>query len=221
MKWFLLLWTKWSVQNPLKILTINWLIYCSDFLCLMLQDSNMVFSDLCRWIKTHHQAEAMGPAGGAGRQVRVAPWRSRVLHRLPDSHAGADSRQESHSCWVLTPPLARPLVETSSPCTSLLSSLSLQRLQQITFQFGHIRWIFISLFVCCFGFLTFFVIELMLLCMFVFVGSSLGVTTSGIQWIILLCAHVGSDCCAPFSHPTKQTCNCTAGDSSLFVTLLH
>lgn len=56
---------------------------------------------------------------------------------------------------------------------------------------------------------------------FVFVGSSLGVMTSGIQWIILLCGHVGSNCCSPFTHPTKKTCYCTASDSSLFVTLLH
>lgn len=72
---------------------------------------------VCRRLETHHKAEAMGTAGGARRQVRVAPWRSRVLHRLPAPHAGADPWEESHSCRVLAPPMARPLVESSSPCT--------------------------------------------------------------------------------------------------------
>lgn len=97
---------------------------------------------MCRWFETHHQAETVGPVGGVDWQVRVAPRGSRVLCRLPDSHAGTDPWEESHSCRVLAPPLACPLVETSSHCT-FPPSHSLQRLQQITFQFGHIRWIFI------------------------------------------------------------------------------
>lgn len=108
----------------------------------------------------------MGPAGGAGRQVWVAPWRSRVLHWLPAPHAGADPWEESHGCRVPAPPVAFPLVETSSYCTSL-PSYSLQRLQQITFQFGHIRWIFISLFVSLFFWISYvLVIERLLHCMF-------------------------------------------------------
>lgn len=184
----------------------------------------------CRWFKTHHQVEAVGPAGGPDRQVWVAPRRSRVLRWLPDSHVGADPREESHGCGVLAPPLACPLVETSRHCTPptpppppLFLSHSLQRLQQITFQFGHIRWIFISLF--CFIILEYvcFVIELMLLCMFALYLLVLLL----VRWrresnrFILFCGHFCSNCCDPFTHPLKRTCSCTASDSSLFVTLLH
>lgn len=121
---------------------------------------------VCRWFETHHQAEALGPAGGADWQVRVAPRRSWVLRWLPDSHAGADPGKESHGRRMLAPPLDRPLVETSSHCTSP-PSYSLQRLQQITFQFGHIRWIFISPFVFSLFWISHvLVLELMLLCTF-------------------------------------------------------
>lgn len=198
---------------------LDYLVLSSHIRCLWF---STVCLFVCRWFETHHQAEAVGIAGGAGRQVRVAPRRSRMLHWLPYSHAGADSWEESHGRRVPAPSLAHPLVETSSYCTSLPSH-SLQRLQQITFQFGHIRWIFISLFVSSFlDFLCsrYWAIASVYVC-FVFVGSSLCVMTSGIPWVILLCGHVGSNCCSPFTHLTKQTCYCTASDSSLFVTLLH
>lgn len=119
---------------------------------------------VCRWFEAHHQAEAVGPAGGAGGEIRVAPWGSRVLRWLPTSYAGAGPREKSQGCRVLAPPLARPLVDTLRRCTSHPSHF-LKRLQQITFHFGHIRWIFIYLFfflLNCFG----FIVQLLLLCMF-------------------------------------------------------
>lgn len=164
----------------------TWLHSCGVFV----HDSDVALS-VCmmvvvrRRFETHHQAEAVGPAGGADRQVRVAPRGSRVLRWLPAPHAGAGPRKESHGRRVLAPPLACPLVETSSHCTFLLSppSYSLQRLQQITFQFGHIRWIFISLFLfhrfldyLCFCYWT----NASVYVCFVCVGSSLSVMTLGI-----------------------------------------
>ena len=82
----------------------------------------------------------MGAAGGAGGQVRVAPRGGRLLRRLPAPHAGPGPREEGHGGRMPTPPLDRHLVAPSCHCTSPLPSppLILQRLQQITFQFGHI-----------------------------------------------------------------------------------
>lgn len=108
------------------------------------------------------------------------------------------------------------------PLHTFLSSLSLslQRLQQITFQFGHIRWLFISLFVSLFLDYLCFVIELMLLCMLaLYVLVLLCVPMWGISRFILFCDHICSNCCALFTHPWKQTC--IASDWSLFLTLLH
>lgn len=167
---------------------------------MKLHRSDITLSDwlvVCRWFETHHQAEAVGPAGGADWQVRVAPWRSRVLHWLPASHAGADPREASHGRRVLAPPLALPLVGPSSHCTSLPSHL-LQRLQQITFQFGHIRWIFISLFVSSFWVSYVLILELKLLCMFglyllVLLLARWRPESSGIFYFY---GYVGSNCCA-------------------------
>lgn len=84
---------------------------------------------LCRWSEAHHQAEALGLAGGAGRQVRVAPRGGRVLRWLPAPHAGARPREESHGGRVPAPPLAYPLVAPSSHCIPppTTPSLSLSR----------------------------------------------------------------------------------------------
>lgn len=96
--------------------------------CTWLWRGSVCLSDVMtvvvrRRFETHHQAEAVGPAGGADRQVRVAPRGSRVLRRLPAPHAGAGPREEGHGRRVLAPPLACPLVETSSHCTFLPSPL--------------------------------------------------------------------------------------------------
>lgn len=122
-----------------------------------------VFGLCCRWFETHHQAEAVGLARGAGREVRVVPWRGGVLHRLPPSHAGAGSREKSHCCGVLAPPLALPLVDTSRHCTSPFPFIS-SRLQQITFPLWAYQ-------INIYFFLTLVyvpVIELLLLCTFAF-----------------------------------------------------
>lgn len=162
----------------------------------------------------------MGPTGGADWQVRVAPWRSRVLHWLPPSHAGAYSREESHSCRVLAPRLARPLVETSGHRPSLPSHLLPETATdhfpvwayQMNIYFSF--WFVVLDFLCC----CFWAIASVYVC-FAFVGSSLGVM-SGIQWIFIsLCSCWLQLLCSV--HPPKKTVHCTASDSSLFVTLLH
>ena len=190
----------WKHFHRFNYLVVN--LYFLGHCCALLLCVFLTLFSVCRWFETHHQAEAMGPAGGADRQVWVAPWGGWVLCRLPDPHAGADPREESHGCRVPAPPLARPLVETSNHCTSLPSQLSRdcnRSLSSLGISDEYLLFLFFLF--CCFWISYVLVIELMLLCMFVFVGSSLGVTTSGIQWIILLFSHAGSNCCAPFTSP--------------------
>lgn len=143
----------------------------------------------------------MGPAGGADWQVRVAPRRSRVLRRLPYSHAGADPREKSHGCRVPAPPLALPLVETSFHCTSLPSfPLSPETATDHFFQFGHIRWIFISLifvfvvldFLCCHYWADASVYVLLCICWFFSRCDDVGIPVDYITlwscWLQLLCS---------------------------------
>lgn len=178
-------------------------------LCVLL---DCVF--VCRWLEAHHQAEALGTAGGAGWQVRVAPRRSTVLHWLPDSHAGARPREESHCGRVPAPPLARPLVEPSSHCTSL-SLLSRDCNRSLSSLGISDEYLFLFCF-HCFGFLMFLL--LMLLCMFALyllvllslcaddARNPVGCIILLLCWLKLLCS----------IHQFKQTCYCNASDSSLF-----
>lgn len=123
-----------------------------------------------------------------------------MLHGLPASHAGPDPGEEGHGGRVLAAPLAQPLVETSSNCT-FLPSLSLSRACNrslsnlgISDEYLFPFFVFVSLIL-----ISSLVIELM----FVLVGSSLSVTTSGVQWFILLRGHVGSDP-RGFVHPPNE-----------------
>lgn len=159
--------------------------------CVALRQ-DCVFGLCCRWFETHHQAEAVGPARGSGREVRVVPRRGRLLHRLPSSHAGAGSREKSHGCGVLAPPLAVPLVDPSSHCTSPFLLIS-SRLQQITFPLWayQIIYFFVSLVYVP-------VIELLLLCTFafgLFVVPSVWLhqKSSGFVWFVVM---FGSGCCS-------------------------
>lgn len=82
-------------------------------------------------------------------------------------------------------------------------SLFLQRLQQITFQFGHIRWIFISLFV--FFLFSYVLVELKLLCMFalyllVLFSVWWRQESSGLYFFVMLAPT--AVLCSPF-HPSK------------------
>lgn len=80
-----------------------------------------------RWPEAHHQAEAVGAAGGAGGQVRVAQRGGRLLRRIPAPHAGPGPWEEGHGGRMPTTPLAHHLVAPCRHCTSLFLLLLFSR----------------------------------------------------------------------------------------------
>lgn len=181
-----------------KMSFLNIIIYCYP-IAVRLTWSSMV---VCRWFETHHQTEAVGSTGGANWQVWVAPRRSRVLRGLPASHAGVGPRKESHSCRMPAPPLARPLVETSSLCTFPSSILSRDCNRSLSSSGISDNYLFVFIFVSS------FFLDYLCFCYWInaFVYDCVGSSDDmGNLDFCYFCGHVGSNCCALFTHPAKQT----------------